>query len=422
VAGSANPSLPPAAAAFTATGALAAGQSRFTNQGGWWLAAATTQLSVQDGTSPTAYSDPSPVTSLVEVIGNSISTARDYNAMSRVANALGAVEVNYSHPGMVHCWDDAGTNPCGYATARQRMVRFNKQVGTFGQLGYGAESDLVFIASPQNDLWALAATNARAVLKHGIRSIISHALVASIFEETDAALTFTGTWATVTNPGPPQAKVGTGADSSGTGYKYSSTQGDSFTVKIPGDYPGSARSPLVLAFVGYPTAANSTALLTASGAATGTFDLSPRRCATTPTPAATGWCGASPATRSPQQRHPADPDDHVDDDHERSARGGRLRGLRDRFGDGPAAGDRAGRVQAEPADERLGQRHERAGRELQRGPAVGGRRVRPVGDVPRPGLDPAGDRRCVRVDHRDGCAQRVGDDVHVGVDGGDEGG
>jgi hypothetical protein len=273
-AGSANPSLPPAAAAFTATGALAAGQSRFTNQGGWWLAAATTQLSVQDGTSPTAYSDPSPVTSLVEVIGNSISTARDYNAMSRVANALGAVEVNYSHPGMVHCWDDAGTNPCGYATARQRMVRFNKQVGTFGQLGYGAESDLVFIASPQNDLWALAATNARAVLKHGIRSIISHALVASIFEETDAALTFTGTWATVTNPGPPQAKVGTGADSSGTGYKYSSTQGDSFTVKIPGDYPGSARSPLVLAFVGYPTAANSTALLTASGAATGTFDLS----------------------------------------------------------------------------------------------------------------------------------------------------
>jgi hypothetical protein len=290
--------------------------------------------------------------------------------MSRVANALGAVEVNYSHPGMVHCWDDAGTNPCGYATARQRMIRFNKQVGTFGQLGYGAESDLVFIASPQNDLWALAATNARAVLKHGIRSIISHALVASIFEETDAALTFTGTWATVTNPGPPQAKVGTGADSSGTGYKHSSTQGDSFTVKIPGDYPGSARSPLVLAFVGYPTAANSTALLTASGAATGTFDLSAASVCDYTNSRRNGVVWRFTGNADPgQQRHPADPDDHADDDHERPARGGRLRRLRDRPGDRPAPRDRAGRVQAEPASERLGQRHERADRELERGPA-----------------------------------------------------
>lgn len=87
----------------------------------------------------------------------------------------------------------------------------------FTVLGWGA-----------NDMAFMGPATFQTSFPHALRSVIARARSASIFEETDASIAYTGTW----------SNLGLAGISSGGAVKQTAVQGDSFTITVPADFEG----------------------------------------------------------------------------------------------------------------------------------------------------------------------------------------
>jgi hypothetical protein len=147
--------------------------------------------------------------------------------VDRLANLLGAIRRNNrGFGGSIACWPNSGTGDGGYAWALQQTPRP-------GSTGYTDTAVAPYLPRVQlavhmqtiNDLGELGSLNPRP-MQEAHRTIWSRIAAAALWEDTDAALVFTGTWTNNTSV----------LLNSGSQYKSSTTVGDKMVFTVPADY------------------------------------------------------------------------------------------------------------------------------------------------------------------------------------------
>jgi hypothetical protein len=169
---------------------------------------------------------------LLDAYGHSyaggVGPARD--STGYVDKLAGALQVerrnNRTFSASIACWPQSGTNDGGYAWLLQQTLRP-------GSTGYVETAAAPYLPRAQivthhqgiNDLAVLGSTNARP-FKEAERTAWSRISAAALWEDTDAALVFTGTWSNNAST----------SLNSGTQYKSSTTVGNKMVFTVPADY------------------------------------------------------------------------------------------------------------------------------------------------------------------------------------------
>ncbi len=185
--------------------------------------------------------DPDPRPNTLEVTGHSLSFGGGVSAFAnrfstRLADLLDAGEVNRAVAGAFVCWPQSGSNPGdgGYAHVLQSLQRPADVTARLPETLTGLTCFGV------NDL-AMLGPDGLAPFTHALRAVISRHRAASVFEESDASVSYDGDWTF--------RAAGEHADCSGTGAMASDTAGASFTIAIPDEFTGGT---VTLGFVADP--------------------------------------------------------------------------------------------------------------------------------------------------------------------------
>lgn len=149
----------------------------------------------------------------IEVVGHSYTQGSpDTRYSSRLASLLHADELNRG---------SSGSSAYSYwPTLLQSMTRsrtaapYNPAPG-IGVINYGI-----------NDIGWLGSS--LGPYEHGMRTIIARMQASAVFEDSHASVTLGGTWVNSNNT----------TVNSGSSYKYSSTNGSTYTIAVPADFPG----------------------------------------------------------------------------------------------------------------------------------------------------------------------------------------
>ena len=167
----------------------------------------------------------------IEVSGHSIAFgvgASNYatTAFSRkLAAMLHAQERNISRGGAVVSWDESATGTTsgdgGYARVLQKIKPTATQAPYLPMDGIGV------VEYGLNDTSYLG-NGVTTPIENGLRTVIARYLAGAVFEDNDPSVSYTGTWGT----------TGATRFNSGTSFTSTATNGDSYTISVPSDFPG----------------------------------------------------------------------------------------------------------------------------------------------------------------------------------------
>jgi hypothetical protein len=186
-------------------------------------------------------------------IGQGASSTDD-RFTTKLAGLLHAQENNQAVAGARLSWHASGNGIGGYETVLQGITNSR----SFAP--YQANDTSYLFMYGINDLAELGSSNLTP-FDSALRTIIARSRAGAIFEsETAANITFSGTWVTAGN---------CFSSCSGTAYKQDATNGDTFTVNVPADFPGGT---VDVGFIANSNGTGAVSTFTVDGGAAGSID------------------------------------------------------------------------------------------------------------------------------------------------------
>lgn len=181
---------------------------------------------------------------------------------TRLASIYGAEAINRSRGGARLSWHEGTSIHGGWA----HLYRYVNP-GTYDKAPYDAKREAVVIWFGENDLATLGppATNL-SPYTWALKAVISRVRAATVFEETDASVTYpTGTWSN--NDGGDLDGSSNLLFASGAAYKSASS--GTISVAVPSDFPG---GNVALAFLSGSGGEGASLTFTVDGVAAGSLD------------------------------------------------------------------------------------------------------------------------------------------------------